>query len=83
MLYNSFSEEIFPNIQSEPPLVQLGANSPCSDCTFHYFLLLSESFRQMLYCQGQTVILLNLLAELLQLQSSGQKLHWLRVSSTE
>ena len=29
-LYNSFSEEIFPNIKSKPPLVQLEAISPCS-----------------------------------------------------
>jgi len=30
MLYNSFSEEIFPNIQSKPPLVQLEAISSCA-----------------------------------------------------
>jgi len=29
MLYNSFSEEFFPIIQSKPPLVQLQAISPC------------------------------------------------------
>jgi len=28
MLYNSFSEEISPNIQSKPPLAQLEAISP-------------------------------------------------------
>jgi len=29
MLGNSFSGEIFPNIQSKPPLVQLEASSSC------------------------------------------------------
>jgi len=44
MLYNSFSEEIFPNTQSKSPLAQLEAISPCPIARF---LLASSS---VMYC---------------------------------